>query len=716
MDLKTLLQDRFSHPGFRPGQRSICAHVAGGKDALVVMPTGSGKSLCFQLPALFRGGTTLVVSPLIALMKDQVDSLQQAGIRATAIHSGLTQQERDARLQGLDAGEWELVYVAPERFQPAFIERLSHCDIRLLAVDEAHCLSAWGHDFRPDYLRLGRVRSALGAIPTVALTATATPAVQDDVVKQLGLEDAARFILGFDRENLALEVLPCARAQDKARATAERVRGKCAIVYAATRKNVERATASLRLAGVNAHAYHAGLPPEERTATQEAFMRGEAPVIVATNAIGMGVDKPDIRAVVHWDLPGTVEAYYQEIGRAGRDGLPSQVTLLYRTSDRRTQEFFIRMSHPPLDLVHGTWNALQTGENPLFCSVRELAGRVQADEPNERAVSSCLTLLEREGWLRRLSVRRPTARRPTASAGPTGTGGFRLLKPGEPLALDEARLRERRQRDYEKLDRMVDYAHAPCRRRYLLEHFGENPPFAACGNCDACGAGTRGARLPSALDDAQEEVVRKALSCVARMRGAWSASLVARVLSGSRNRTILQFRFDRLSTYGLLSNWTVAQLEELLGELVRAGALRRTHVTRSVRGRERTYAEVEMTELGDRVMRQQEDSFEMLWPGSSPRGTGGGNSGAPRRTSAEVSPLPKVAEDLYSYLADIRRQLAKAAEVPSYVVAPNRTLREMAARRPVNEEGMMALHGMGASRYGRFGTQFLDAIHVFGAG
>jgi ATP-dependent DNA helicase RecQ len=710
MDLETLLQDRFSHTGFRPGQRSICAHVASGKDALVVMPTGSGKSLCFQLPALFRGGTTLVVSPLIALMKDQVDSLQQAGIRATAIHSGLTPQERNARLQGLDAGEWELVYVAPERFQPAFIERLSKCDIRLLAVDEAHCLSAWGHDFRPDYLRLGQVRSALGAIPTVALTATATPAVQDDVVKQLGLTDAARFILGFDRENLALEVLPCARAQDKAWATAERVRGKCAIVYAATRKNVERAAASLRSAGVNAYAYHAGLPPEERTATQEAFMQGEAPVIVATNAFGMGVDKPDIRAVVHWDLPGTVEAYYQEIGRAGRDGLPSQVTLLYRPSDRRTQEFFIRMSHPPLDLVHGTWNALQDAGNPFFCSVRELAGRVQADEPDERTVSSCLTLLEREGWLRRLP----------ASAGPTGTGGFRLLRPGEPLSLDEARLRERRQRDYEKLDRMVDYAHAPCRRRYLLEHFGETPPFTACGNCDACGGDPRDARVPSPLDNAQEEVVRKALSSVARMRGAWSASLVARVLAGSRNRTILQFRFDRLSTYGLLSNWTVAQLEGLLAELVRAGALRRTHVTRSVRGRERTYAEVEVTDLGHRVMRQQEESFVMLWPGSSP-GIGARKSSAPvrdshRHTSAELSPLPKVAEDLYSYLADIRRKLAKAAEVPAYVVAPNRTLREMAARRPVNEEGMMALHGMGAHRYDRFGTQFLDAIHVFGAG
>ena len=710
MDLDTLLQDRFSHPGFRPGQRSICDHVASGKDALVVMPTGSGKSLCFQLPALYRGGTTLVVSPLIALMKDQVDSLQQAGIRATAIHSGLTSQERDARLQGLDAGEWELVYVAPERFQPAFIDRLSQCDIRLLAVDEAHCLSSWGHDFRPDYLRLGRVRTALGAIPTVALTATATPAVQDDVVKQLGLKDAARFILGFDRENLALEVLPCARAQDKAGATAERVRGKCAIVYAATRKNVERATASLRSAGVNAHAYHAGLAPEERTATQESFMRGETPVIVATNAFGMGVDKPDIRAVVHWDLPGTVEAYYQEIGRAGRDGLPSQVTLLYRPSDRRTQEFFIRMSHPPLDLVHGTWNALQTGENPVFCSVRELAGQVQADEPNERTVSSCLTLLEREGWLRRL---------------PASGGGVRLLRPGEPLALDEAKLKDRRQRDYEKLDRMVDYAHAPCRRRYLLEHFGETPPFAACGNCDACGSGVQDARLPAPLDNAQEEVVRKALSCVARMRGAWSASLVARVLAGSRNRTILQFQFDRLTTYGLLSNWTVAQLEGLLGELVRARVLRRTHVTRSVRGRERTYAEVEMTELGDRVMRQQEDSFVMTWPASTPRSAGGrtgaqsvdsGGHCAPQRTSAEVSPLPRVAEDLYSYLSDIRRKLAKAAEVPAYVVAPNRTLREMAARRPVNEEGMMALHGMGASRYDRFGAQFLDAIHVFGAG
>ncbi|MEE2750253.1 MAG: ATP-dependent DNA helicase RecQ, partial [Myxococcota bacterium] len=448
MALETLLKNRFGYRGFRPGQRDICTQVTAGRDALVVMPTGSGKSLCYQLPALARGGTTLVVSPLIALMKDQVDTLNGHGIRATYINSSIPPRERAQRIHEMQAGEWELVYVAPERFQPDFLNRLQQCDIRLLAIDEAHCLSSWGHDFRPDYLRLGQVRETLGSLPTVALTATATPRVQNDIVEHLRLEGAERFILGFDRENLTLEVHECRGTKAKARASAHAVQHKRAIVYAATRRNVERAAQALQSAGIHAGFYHAGMELEERNHVQDAFMSGDLPVVVATNAFGMGVDKPDIRVVVHWDIPGTVEAYYQEIGRAGRDGQPARIVLLYGPGDRKTQEFFIQMSHPPVDLIHQVYQHInELGENPVFRPRSEIAAGVDHKDANERSISSCLTLLEREGWLSRLPP----------GSGPGRSGGVLLTHPGRSLVFDESDLQTRRELEYSKLEHMVDY-------------------------------------------------------------------------------------------------------------------------------------------------------------------------------------------------------------------------------------------------------------------
>ena len=274
-------------------------------------------------------------------MKDQVDALVDKDIRATFLNSSLSSGEYRERSEQVRRGEVELLYVAPERFSPAFLEFLSQVDVRLLAIDEAHCLSQWGHDFRPDYLRLGRVREALGHIPTVALTATATPEVQADIVKTLGVEHCRRFVQGFDRENLVLEVLAVDGKKHKDSLLADLVRPGPTLVYCATRKNVERATAALREAGVRAGFYHAGLSADDRTRVQEDFMSSRLPVVVATNAFGMGIDKRDIRNIVHYDLPGTVEAYYQEIGRAGRDGRSSRAVLLYGPGDRRIHEFFI---------------------------------------------------------------------------------------------------------------------------------------------------------------------------------------------------------------------------------------------------------------------------------------------------------------------------------------------------------------------------------------
>ena len=768
-----ILKARFSHPAFRPGQEAVVDHLLDGQSGLVVMPTGHGKSLCYQLPALALGGTTLVVSPLIALMKDQVDGLQRQGIRATCIHSGISHEERRDRLRGLRDGWWELVYVAPERFTPHFLRQLERVDLRLLAVDEAHCLSQWGHDFRPDYLRLGRVREALGQPTTIALTATATPRVQDDILAHLGLPEARRFIRGFDRPNLQLEVIEVSSSKEKATLLAELVRGSTALVYAATRKNVERAARSLREEGVAAGMYHAGLTSQDRTAVQEAFMGGRLPVVVATNAFGMGVDKEDVRVLVHWDVPGTVEAYYQEIGRAGRDGVPSRVALLWKDSDRHTQEFFINMAHPPAAHVRQVYDTLLACRtNPVFITREELARDLPGDAGGERAATSCIYLLEREGWVRRIHPKDRPGRVILRTDAPVETpsglrgriwalvrdrlaesaddalsvqperlahqldlqrdqvvnalhglsergflewrpaeriGGVELLRLGEPLDLDEARLRKRRSREFDKLDLMLDYPRSACRRRYLIEYFGEKPPFERCGTCDGCRAGSTSSTEQRALSMEEETVVRKVLACVARMRGSYSPNLIAKVVTGSRDQAVRNFRFDRLSTHGILANWTAKDVTAVIQALCRAGALERHRVTRSIKGHDRTYVEVGLAPLGIQVMKQEAEDFRMSFPQT--------NALIPRRRPAVRRPgEARVATDLMVYLKDVRRKMSAAAEVPAYVVASNRTLEDMALLRPTTKGAMLAVHGMGPVRYRRYGPTFLEAIKAWNQG
>lgn len=773
-DLERLLRRRFGFPAFRDGQRGVCEHVSSGQDALVVMPTGAGKSLCYQLPALARGGTTIVVSPLLALMKDQVDALQEKGIRATAINSQVKGDERRERMRQLRAGEVELLYVAPERFSDAFLRSLHGVDIRLLAVDEAHCLSQWGHDFRPDYLRLGKVREALGGVCTVALTATATPAVQADIVKTLGIESAQRFIQGFDRPNLSLEVIAADRDRDKLAAIPDLVMPGPALVYCATRRNVQKVTDHLRRAGVPAGMYHAGMDHRARISAQEDFMAGRVPVVVATNAFGMGVDKKDVRSIVHYDIPGTVEAYYQEIGRAGRDGRPSRVALLFREGDRHTQEFFIRMSHPPLAMVRGTYDALLDRQiNPIWLTLEELAHAVEArgvDEVTDRSVASCLYLLQREGWVRRippverealLGVRRDRpVKSPTGARGrvwgwvedqlalrpdrlsipfrpdrlcdelhltrdqltaalrgletrhylvyspPARTGGVELLKPDAPFTLDEDRLRARRQREYAKLERMLDYVRSGCRRRYLLEYFGQSPPWDRCGTCDACREGKALVEGRKPLGPDETLVVRKLLANVARMGKPFSASMIAKVVTGSRDKAVLAFGFDRLSTYGILSSWPVKDIEALLQELARAGALEADFTTTQVSGRERTYKTFALTEVGVGVMKGATDDFEMVFPS---------NRRTRRQRPSRVDPGPANA-DLLAELKDLRRRLSKAEDVPAYVIAPNKTLEAMAAARPTTRTTLKAVHGMGPERVRRYGGPFLDAIKAWSRG
>src|SRR5258708_5623735 len=358
-DALTSLHKHFGFDDFREGQREVIGAILEGKDAVVVMPTGSGKSLCYQLPAMMLGGATLVVSPLIALMKDQVDALQSRGLPATFINSSISEREQWTRIEALRQCQFKLVYIAPERFRSSrFLEALQSVRISLFAVDEAHCISTWGHDFRPDYLRLKSAIEALGGVQTLALTATATPYVRSDIIQQLGLAKPPTFVSGFDRPNLSIDVVHTERERQKI-AHIKRLaltHDGSGIIYGSTRKAVEQVAAQLQGQGLRVAAYHAGMGDAVRIKAQEDFMSARAQMIVATNAFGMGIDKPDIRFVAHYQMPGSIEAYYQEIGRAGRDDLPSTCLLLFNYADKNTHDFFIEGSYPDLSTVRSVYN------------------------------------------------------------------------------------------------------------------------------------------------------------------------------------------------------------------------------------------------------------------------------------------------------------------------------------------------------------------------
>jgi ATP-dependent DNA helicase RecQ len=408
-DLEQTLHERFGLEQFRPGQREVIENVLEGRDVLCVMPTGGGKSLCYQLPALLTQGLTLVVSPLIALMKDQVDALRQRGIRATLINSTLDPDEQRARILEAESGQYDLIYVAPERFRSArFVEAMTRARPAIFAVDEAHCISEWGHDFRPDYSRLGLARKRLGSPPCIALTATATDLVRRDIADQLDLRDPAQFVTGFDRPNLSYAVIGARKDSDKLTALSDVLDQNpgSSIIYASSRARCEMIGEFInRELRRPAAVYHAGLTRDERTAAQDRFMRGEVEVVAATNAFGMGVDKPDIRSVIHFNLPGTLEAYYQEAGRAGRDGLNAECVLLFSHSDRFLQELFIENEYPPAATVYQVYDFLRRlDDDPIEMTHAEIKDAIVLDL-NEQAVGTTLKILESAGAIEKFLPR-----------------------------------------------------------------------------------------------------------------------------------------------------------------------------------------------------------------------------------------------------------------------------------------------------------------------
>jgi ATP-dependent DNA helicase RecQ len=563
-DPHAVLQEYFGFPQFRPGQLDALTHVLAGRDTLVVMPTGSGKSLIYQLAALMLPGTALVISPLVALMKDQLDSLTRHGIAATLINSSLDAAEQSRRLRGLAEGKYRIVLVAPERLRStAFRLALRHVPLSLLAVDEAHCLSQWGHDFRPDYLHLADARAEFNPPVTLALTATATPRVQDDIIRLLGLPAAEKIITGFNRPNLTLEVFSVSGPPAKLSFIREflaQAEG-AGIIYTGTRREAEAVAGFAHdTCGVDARYYHGSLEAGARSQVQDAFMAGDLPLVVATNAFGMGIDRPDVRFVLHHALPSTLEAYYQEAGRAGRDELPARAVLLYSAADSALHEYFIENDSPTaaeLRAVHTLFARLPAGAGVTYA---DMEGSLGVTQTKARVA------------LEQLEAARVLRRPPDEAYGQIRA---------QALPLSEVALRkiaqqvaERREHKRDQLARMVDYAQTDaCRRRTILDHFGDSGAADAPLCCDNCL--TRADPADTTARPAETQSERAALivlDTLAHLKWSVGKGKLAQVLKGSSSQEMALYAKAR--NFGKFAALRMRDIESLIGQLIDAGYLK----------------------------------------------------------------------------------------------------------------------------------------------
>ena len=679
------LRQFFGLTTFRAPQETVVESILSGRDTIVVMPTGGGKSLCYQLPALLLDGVTLVVSPLIALMKDQVDALNARELPAAMINSSLSRREQYAVIDGVRAGRYRLVYVAPERFRDtSFVEAIGACRVAQMAIDEAHCISQWGHDFRPDYMRLGQARKRIGNPPCSAFTATATPEVRQDIVSLLELRDPAVFVSGFERPNLSMQVRTISRQREKL----ERIRTlvnhyRTGIVYCATRKSVEKVSGALTAAGVDHTLYHGGLTDQRRTEAQERFLQQDTDLVVATNAFGMGIDRADIRFVAHYELPDSVEAYYQEAGRAGRDGHPAICELLFMYADKRIQDFFIEGSNPDADLVKTVYGRLrnaaeETGDINL--TVDELTASLPG-RPNPMAVSTAMGLLRRAGLIERFDIP-GTRRRGTRIIDSSVTPAFPFT---------QTELAEKKARDENKLKQIIGFAYTQsCRQKWILRYFGETEALD-CARCDNC-------RLPNTekadLTEEQALTVKKVLSGIARMsyrrdrdkwKGRYGRGRIIKCLRGSRSQETAQAGADRLPTWGILSSWREDELRGLFSALEKAGLIETD---------DGDYPLVTLTPDGSRVMTGRETA-RVVWPVSS--------RSAPTATECD--------ETLYANLVEERNRIRQElGGIPAYRVFPNSVLEQLASRKPLDRETACAIPGIGPAKAKNYLPSFLRVI------
>ena len=736
--LQELLNSCFGFESFRPQQEEVCQAVAQGRDVLLVMPTGAGKSLCYQLPGIARGGVTLVISPLIALMEDQVGKLKQMGFRAERIHSGRQREEsREVSFNYLK-GNLDFLFIAPERLSvPGFPEMLAKRKPTLVAVDEAHCISQWGHDFRPEYRMLGQRLPLLRPAAVIGLTATATPMVQDDIIEQLGLDNALRRIHGFRRDNIAIEIIeltPSQRPPAVMKLLADPAR-RPAIIYAPTRKSADAMAAEVA-AQFPAAAYHAGMMPDRRDRVQAGFLSGKYEVVVATVAFGMGIDKPDIRTVVHIGLPGTVENYYQEIGRAGRDGLPSRAVLMYSWGDRKTHEFFLDRDYPAVSELDRIFSKLPAEPEPR----RKLEQRVRMDPVDfEKALEKL--------WIQ----------------------GGAVIDPEENVQQGHDRWQapyvEQRNHKLKQLDLIVRFASSQqCRMLDLVRHFGDQEDSQKpCGICDVCAPGSsvsQTRRAPSdeegeALEVIIEELKKRDGLAAGRLLEQTSASALLdrktfeRLLTGlsqaglvkvvsdtfEKGGQTIEYRRIFLTQEGKQLDAPAADFVTVAAEAPRAPRKKKKRATKPKR-KAKTRGAVSRTTEKRQPGRaapvpdeSQRSSGPIEWESSTvpeewERSTGYQDRGpiiehagphGPKQgrlidsedeSRAVSPPNPRLIEELRSW----RLTQARAQRIPAFRVFPDRTLNAIAQARPASEEEMLQVPGIGPRLLDKYGARILAIV------
>ncbi|NFH89804.1 DNA helicase RecQ [Clostridium botulinum] len=579
-----LLEKYYGYKSFRKGQENIISNIIDGNDVLAIMPTGGGKSICYQVPALIFEGLTIVISPLISLMKDQVDALKDMGINGEFINSSISSAEENRVIDNIRNGQCKILYVAPERLESLnFLNVISECSVSQIAIDEAHCISQWGHDFRTSYTKVSGFIKLLKTRPIItAFTATASEEVREDIIRLLNLNKPKIFITGFDRENLLINVIKSGDKKSYLHNYINNNKESSGVIYAATRKEVDKIHEELSHNGFSITKYHAGLSENDRKQNQEDFIYDRSNIMVATNAFGMGIDKPNIRFVVHYNMPKNIEGYYQEIGRAGRDGEKSECILLFSPQDVQIQKYLIEQSIENID---------------------------------------------------------------------------------------------RKNNQYKKLNEMTDFVYSnECYRKYILDYFGEVYDHN-CNNCSNC---LNEGELVDKTIDAQ-----KVLSCIYRMKNKFGSGMLVDVLRGSKNKKVIQFNFNELSTYGIMKDYSNDELKNFINTLISHRYISVVNGTYPVLG------------LNQRSMSVLKSEEKVVFK------------------EFKIEKKAREDNELYSILKEIRKEISVENGVPPYVIFGDATLKEMTVKYPVNKEQMLNISGVGEIKYKKYGEIFENEIKKF---